>query len=166
MPDHKGFKLQELVNFQKFSSLRVKTQTQESHAVIGCTLSKDWQAQPLLHTCHFIWPRRTTVSRWLSGMIKRDVIWSGQLSIEQERFHKCSFGMLPDLKKDIRRHESHYLINHQIKHKVTQSGDCRWLLWQARNNPYETALKIKADKKCRQCLYLHLCHSFFYTTHL
>ena len=25
MPDHKGFKLQELVNFQKFSTLRVKT---------------------------------------------------------------------------------------------------------------------------------------------
>ena len=24
MPDHKGFKLQELVNFQKFSTLRVK----------------------------------------------------------------------------------------------------------------------------------------------
>ena len=26
MPDHKGFKLQELVNFQKFSTLRVKWQ--------------------------------------------------------------------------------------------------------------------------------------------
>ena len=25
MPDHKGFKLQQLVNFQKFSTLRVKT---------------------------------------------------------------------------------------------------------------------------------------------
>ena len=25
IPDHKGFKLQELVNFQKFSTLRVKT---------------------------------------------------------------------------------------------------------------------------------------------
>ena len=25
MPDHKGFKLQELVNFQKFSTLRVNT---------------------------------------------------------------------------------------------------------------------------------------------
>ena len=39
MPDHKGFKLQQLVNFQKFSTVRVNKGVQGNNSILsGCSL--------------------------------------------------------------------------------------------------------------------------------